>query len=240
MRVALPVDPFYKTESEVATMEYVRRHSLMPVPRVTAFASSASNELGFEWILMEKVDGVPVHQVWDAMSFDAKSRLTVEVASHFKQLRAVAFPLFGNIYFSDVWNQVGYAHAATSSSQPPDIGINGPFVIGRMVATRFFRDKRLLLRTDRGPFGTARELAVAETKLLGQRIRHLSPVPGTDYYCETDELLKGNEAEVLQVFNKLDKAVSHIYPAADGPRGQQDAVARRPLAHERARRCPDP
>ncbi len=216
MRVALPVDPFYKTESEVATMEYIRRYSSIPVPRVIAFASSASNELGFEWILMEKVDGLPLDQFWDAMPFDAKSRLTVELASCLKQLRERTFPLLGNIYFADVWSQVGYA-PITSSSQTPDIGVDGTFVIGRMVSTRFFRDKRLLLPADRGPFETARELAVAETKLVGQRIRHLSPIPDTDYYCETDDLLNSDVAEVLHVFDKLDQAVSHVFSAADGP-----------------------
>jgi hypothetical protein len=41
MRGALPVDPFFKTESEVATMEYVREHSSIPLPRVIAYQSSA-------------------------------------------------------------------------------------------------------------------------------------------------------------------------------------------------------
>src|SRR2546421_11642139 len=31
LRVSLPVDPFFKTESEVATLAYVRRHTSIPV-----------------------------------------------------------------------------------------------------------------------------------------------------------------------------------------------------------------
>lgn len=98
MRVALPVDPFFKTESEVATMEYIRRHSSIPVPRIVAYASSASNELGFEWILMGKVDGVPLDRVWDDMTFNAKMEFTVAFAGYMKQLRELQFPLFGSIY----------------------------------------------------------------------------------------------------------------------------------------------
>ena len=108
MRVALPVDPFYKTESEVATIEYVRKHSTMSVPRIISYTSSASNELGFEWILMEKLDGVPLNDVWDAMPFNSKVDLTVKFAGFMKQLQACKFPLLGNLYFADVWDQAGY------------------------------------------------------------------------------------------------------------------------------------
>jgi aminoglycoside phosphotransferase (APT) family kinase protein len=223
MRVALPVDPFFKTESEVATMEYIRRHSSIPVPRVVAYASSASNELGFEWILMEKVDGVPLDRVWDDMTFNAKTKFTVAFAGYMKQLRELQFPLFGSIYFVDIWNQVGYTPIRLANDHPPsskalsgDIGINDSFVIGRIVATRFFRDKRLLLHTHRGPFETAHQLLMAETELLGRRIRHLSPEPGTDYYCEVDESLANDGPEVLEVFDKLHKVASTIVSPVDG------------------------
>ena len=53
MRVAIPVEPFFKTESEVATMDYVRKHTSLPVPRVLAYDSSTSNQVGFEWIVMD-------------------------------------------------------------------------------------------------------------------------------------------------------------------------------------------
>jgi hypothetical protein len=220
MRVALPVDPFYKTESEVATMEYVRKHSSMPVPRIIAYTSSASNELGFEWILMEKVDGVPLNDVWEAMPFDSKADLTVGFAGFMKQLRACRFPLFGNLYFADVWNQAGYApilskHEPAVDVANTDIGIDGEFVVGRMVSTRFFRDKRLLLPAHRGPFKTALELVTAETKLLGQRIRHLSPLPAADYYSEVDEKLAEDGIEVLDTFNDLEQVMPRIFSTTD-------------------------
>lgn len=107
MRVALPVDPFFKTESEVATMEYVRKHSSIPVPKFIAYAASASTKLGFEWILMERIHGVPLDTVWDRMPFEAKMELTAELARSLKQLWERPFPLLGSIYFTELWNQVG-------------------------------------------------------------------------------------------------------------------------------------
>ncbi len=47
--VTLPVIPFYKTASEVATLAYLSRHTSTPVPRVVGHCSSTTkNELGFE------------------------------------------------------------------------------------------------------------------------------------------------------------------------------------------------
>ncbi|RTE84777.1 hypothetical protein BHE90_000531 [Fusarium euwallaceae] len=212
MRIALPVDPFFKTESEVATMDYVKRNSSIPVPEVIAYASSASNELGFEWILMERVQGVPLDQVWDTMPFEAKMHLTAELAHSLKTLRQRPFSMLGSIYYADVWNQVDYMPTLGL-----DAGIDGTFVVGRMVSTRFFRDKRLLLRPNRGPFTTARELATSETVLLGRRTRYLSPSPGTEYYCEADEMLADDGAEVLETADKLVEVVPRIYSATDDP-----------------------
>ncbi|KAM0415715.1 hypothetical protein ACHAPT_013331 [Fusarium lateritium] len=206
MRVALPVDPFFKTESEVATIDYVRRNSSIPVPEVIAYASSASNELGFKWILMERVQGVPLDQVWDTMPFEAKIELTAELARSLKQLWQRPFSMLGSIYYADVWNQVDYMPTLGL-----DAGINDTFVIGRMVSTRFFRDKCLLLRPSRGPFTTARELATSEANLLARRIRNLSPSLATEYYCEADEMLADDRAEVLETANKLIEVVPRIY-----------------------------
>lgn len=59
MRVTLPVEPFLKTESEVATLTYVRRYTSIPVPKVIAYDTSSKNELGFECVLLEKTEGFP-------------------------------------------------------------------------------------------------------------------------------------------------------------------------------------
>lgn len=63
-RVSLPVDPFYKTESEVATIAYLRQHTTITVPSVIAWSSSADNIMGYEWVLFEKINGVPLSNVW--------------------------------------------------------------------------------------------------------------------------------------------------------------------------------
>jgi aminoglycoside phosphotransferase (APT) family kinase protein len=54
-RVARQFMPRLKTESEVATMHYLREHTSVPVPIVYHYDSNPYNRLGGEYILMSKV-----------------------------------------------------------------------------------------------------------------------------------------------------------------------------------------
>lgn len=59
----------YTTASEVATMDFARRVLDTPAPRVYAWNSNAqSHSVRAEYIIMEKAQGVPLSQVWDAMA----------------------------------------------------------------------------------------------------------------------------------------------------------------------------
>lgn len=54
-RVARRFMPRLKTESEVATMAYLRAYTNVPVPIVYAWDSNPYNRLGGEYILMSRV-----------------------------------------------------------------------------------------------------------------------------------------------------------------------------------------
>jgi aminoglycoside phosphotransferase (APT) family kinase protein len=56
LRFSMPIHPWFTIQSEVATMEFVRLQNTIPVPRVYMFDSSGENELGLEWMIMEKID----------------------------------------------------------------------------------------------------------------------------------------------------------------------------------------
>jgi aminoglycoside phosphotransferase (APT) family kinase protein len=76
MRVSLPVCPRYKTEGEVATLRWVYNNTQIPVPRVISFDRSNGNEIGFEWILMEFIEGTSAHKRWRTMSMEQKIAFT--------------------------------------------------------------------------------------------------------------------------------------------------------------------
>jgi hypothetical protein len=54
-RIARRFMPRLKTESEVATMEYIRTYTSIPVPTVYFYDSNPYNRLGGEYIIMSKV-----------------------------------------------------------------------------------------------------------------------------------------------------------------------------------------
>ena len=68
MRVSLPVYPKLKTQSEVATINFIRKETEMPAPQIIAFDADSQNPLGFELILMELMPGVPLRKRWRKIS----------------------------------------------------------------------------------------------------------------------------------------------------------------------------
>ena len=50
--------PRLKTESEVATMKYLRERTTIPVPTVYHYDANPYNRLGGEYILMSKVSSI--------------------------------------------------------------------------------------------------------------------------------------------------------------------------------------
>ncbi|GAB1313395.1 hypothetical protein MFIFM68171_03605 [Madurella fahalii] len=222
-RVAIPVDPVFKTESEVATMTYVRRHTSIPVPRVFAFSSSDNNELGHEWILMEMLPGVSLRSVWGRMPYDANAKLFVDLAEYVNELLALRFSTLGNIYFADVagklFPQEPSLNNPTGDADTIDIGIkpNSGFVISRIVTQEFFFDKRVHLNASRGPFQTAREWVDARLDLLRQRVQNLSVDPTEEYYCDNDRELEKNWVRIDTILRRLEDLAPHLVSPENGP-----------------------
>ncbi|KAI0829584.1 kinase-like protein [Hypoxylon sp. FL0890] len=98
MRVALPVCPKIKTESEVATLEWIRENTRLPVPKVKCYDSSRNSPVGFEWILMDRIDGLPLSQCWQAVTRDAKERIVKQIAEYATTAFKRQFEGIGNIY----------------------------------------------------------------------------------------------------------------------------------------------
>ncbi|KAK4139424.1 kinase-like domain-containing protein [Dichotomopilus funicola] len=223
-RVSIPVEPFYKTESEIATMEYIRCHTTMPVPQVIAFSSSDDNELGYEWILMERMPGEPLRTLWSSMPDEARVKVFAELAAHVKQLVSLRFSKFGNLYFSDVAKHVLPSDTSIPSKLPiddkavdKDIGHDGRFVLGRLVSQEFFFDKRVYYPGSRGPFETTREWVDMRVALLEKRLQELSPIEGQAWYCENDRELDRNKDRVYKLFDEFKALIPHLVPHDNGP-----------------------
>lgn len=106
LRATLPVEPYYKTESEVATIAFLRANTSIPVPRIIAWQSKLDGDLGSEWILMEKLEGVPLFDVWRKISWDRKLTLVEEVAKLVKELHGHEFDMIGALYFKSALDRL--------------------------------------------------------------------------------------------------------------------------------------
>lgn len=80
--------------------------SLASYKKIAYESSSSENPLGFEWMLLEKIEGVPLSDVWEQMDFESKVRLTLEISNLLQQQHDLEFSQIGNFYFATVTTQV--------------------------------------------------------------------------------------------------------------------------------------
>ncbi|KAF9560949.1 hypothetical protein CPC08DRAFT_803050 [Agrocybe pediades] len=113
------------TNSEVATMEFVRERFNAPVPKVLAYDSSPHNEIGMEHI-MEKCPG----------------------------MAAIPFSQYGSIYFKEDVDPALQARPLYADGYPED-KFSERFRIGPLVDYRLYDDGRADLAVDQGPFKDA-------------------------------------------------------------------------------------
>ncbi|TEB31932.1 hypothetical protein FA13DRAFT_1754691 [Coprinellus micaceus] len=98
-RVARRFMPRLKTESEVATLSYLREKTTVPVPRIYHYDSNPWNRLGGEFILMSKAPGIPLSRVYHGLSYGDLVKLVKNLAKIILQLFAHRFTDVGSLYF---------------------------------------------------------------------------------------------------------------------------------------------
>ncbi|RMZ37987.1 hypothetical protein CA14_005032 [Aspergillus flavus] len=139
-RVTLPVDPFFKSESEVATLAFLRQKTSIPVPEVVAWSSTSDNALSYEWTLLKKVE------------------------AYAAELRSLPFDQIGSLYFEGS-NTCAETNSSVQDSQQIKSMSNylGKGVeVGQMVLPFFFSKRRLYIHSDRGPFANSLQYLTAK------------------------------------------------------------------------------
>lgn len=97
-RVTLPIDPKWKTLSEVATLEWVQTNTSLPVPKVFAYDAYGSTPIGFEWIAMEMMPGKPWADAYRSMTFSAKEEVVRRIARFNSEVFKKPMRGIGNIF----------------------------------------------------------------------------------------------------------------------------------------------
>ena len=204
-RVTIPVEPFYKTASEVATLSYIQEHTFVPVPRIVAYSSTADNELGFEWILMEKIPGVSLRSVWRGMDLETKERETSAVARYVKQLRdQCSFDAIGNLYFREDLSDGAMRTVPTTDDR---------FVIGPTVtAFMFAGGRKLRLPRNLGPYPNDAEYMAALANAEAEDMRFLQ-LPEARTCADFDKDVAGDAPEILEALRELHGVREMLFPS---------------------------
>ena len=204
-RTTLPVEPFYKTASEVATLSYIREHTSVPVPRVIAHSSTADNELGFEWILMDRIPGVSLKNLWREMDMKTKERVTRAVARYVKQLQdRCSFGVTGNLYFR------GSIPDKTVRTAPVT---DDRFVIGPIVtAFMFAGGRKLRLPRNLGPYSNDAEYMAALADAEAEDIKFLQS-PEARTHDDFDEDLAEEASEIMEALRGLRGVLAVLFPS---------------------------
>lgn len=142
MRVSLPVYPRHKTRGEVTTLRWVRNNTNIPVPKVFDFDDNNDNAIGFEWILMELMPGIPAWRSWRQLSMAQKVFLTQRIAEWQAQLFSRGSSL-------DSFRGIGTLGKPISDGEL--------FKLEQFVSTQFFMGHRVKYDVPRGPFRSSHE-----------------------------------------------------------------------------------
>ncbi|ESZ92168.1 hypothetical protein SBOR_7463 [Sclerotinia borealis F-4128] len=89
------------TNSEVATIAYVKAYTTVPVPHILAWSDDSKNPIGSEYIIMKHVEGVQLQERWSTMSGSQYTKCVQSICMTMKQLAALEFPAYGSIHFEN-------------------------------------------------------------------------------------------------------------------------------------------
>lgn len=129
-------------------MEYLQTHCNVPVPKVLAWSSKASgNGVGVEYIVMEKVPGVPLSEAWSALTLRDRVKVVQKLSEIEKRFIGKDFKYSGSLYFTE---------DATSFTAAPSLYEHASeddrtFCIGPSANIDFWEEERVDMEIDRGP-----------------------------------------------------------------------------------------
>ncbi|KAK0104962.1 hypothetical protein ONS95_005223 [Cadophora gregata] len=89
------------TNSEVATMTYVRSFTKIPIPKVLDWSDDDNNAIGSEYIIMEHAPGVRLHEKWPSVTPHHHMLCVKKLAFMVTEMAKLPFPAYGSLYFAD-------------------------------------------------------------------------------------------------------------------------------------------
>ena len=196
MRITLPVHPHFKTSSEVATIALLELKTSIRVPHIIASSSTSDNELKFEWILMERIHGSPLADVWPSIPWAAKVSCVKEVAHYLAELFRSRYDGIGNLFHPKDLGARGHKSAAWD-----------PVMLGQLMSMEFFWRQHIKSNVYRGPFASSKDWLEVRFQLMEEDCMRVLNSQESD---EAD--IKVTEP-ALQLLNRLRKQLPIFFPS---------------------------
>lgn len=138
------------TASEVATMEYARTILGLPVPKVLDWSAQADGtDVGVEYILMEKIEGVELRRRYKNLRSEGIELLN-QVNSMERAFVSRRFSQIGSLYYKEDVEPKLQARRLYADGEDDDEATER-FRIGPCVDWDMWRGKRAAVELDRGP-----------------------------------------------------------------------------------------
>ncbi|OCT51802.1 hypothetical protein CLCR_08390 [Cladophialophora carrionii] len=155
--------PHFTTASEVATMDFVRAiklHSIFGFAdglgggphRLRNSSTSADNPVGAEYIIMEKMPGVQLLQVWDQMALTDKLQVITQLFKFQRMWLSARFGKIGSLYYADDVEASAPDESHLFTDTNGTEVRNERFAIGPTTGRDWIDEGRSLLKCDRGPW----------------------------------------------------------------------------------------
>ena len=142
----------FSVASEVATMDLVRSYGV-PVPKVLDYSATSNNAVGAEYIIMEKVNGRDLGDIWYELSEKERIKVVIQVARLESVLFSISLPGCGSVYYKrDLENGTEAVNITAGEAAVESAGESaGQLCIGPDVAQKWWCEKRDQLSVSRGP-----------------------------------------------------------------------------------------
>ncbi|KAG4438959.1 hypothetical protein IFR05_005585 [Cadophora sp. M221] len=173
----------------------------VPVPKVLDYSATSNNPVGAEYMIMEKVHGRDLGDVWYEISEKEHMKVVVQVARVESVLFSISLPACGSVYYKrdleigtetvDIGGGKGAGEDAGGSA--------GQLCIGPDVAQKWWYDKRSQLSVPRKPY-QAFTAGAAKEELHGyQKVSPADHVASVEKYLQiAPHLVPGDEDYLLR------------------------------------------
>jgi hypothetical protein len=137
----------YSVASEVATMEFLCMHGI-PISKIFDWSSSASNQLGSEYIIIKRVLGRELADTWHTITFKERMTVVEKIVNLERLLFGIRFPANGSLFFKDTLDPDVKSVDILKDNNLKD---SSKFCIGPFTEYLWWYQKRHELATNRRP-----------------------------------------------------------------------------------------